>query len=187
MQGCQATKQVQKSDKDPTMYEINYRGKHTCTQASHANKASPSTKVKVGLGENKHHILTHQKNQPQQEKTEQTQERVLSFGSELELKIEDLDYKEDTFPSFCFSSPSIGSEQEDNNIFSENNFIESFSPPYISPATSELVLHTSDFDVTEIISTPTSVTNYEMIDLDLFLDNMDFDTVFPINTTELCS
>ncbi|XP_030500507.2 probable WRKY transcription factor 53 isoform X2 [Cannabis sativa] len=33
VQGCLATKQVQRSDDDPTIFEITYRARHTCTQA----------------------------------------------------------------------------------------------------------------------------------------------------------
>lgn len=198
VQGCLATKQVQKSDEDPTTYEITYRGRHTCTQASHVNKAFPS-KTKICLGENKHH--KHQKNQSQEEKKEQPQETIFSFGSKLEVEIDDLENKEDIFPSFCFPSPSLGSENEDNNIFCdtmmENHFMESFSPAFISPATSESNIfclspchlgstglgqsvQTSESDITDIVSAPTSVTNSPIVDLDLLLNNVDFDTDFPI-------
>ena len=29
-QGCLATRQVQRSDEDPTVFEVTYRGRHTC-------------------------------------------------------------------------------------------------------------------------------------------------------------
>ncbi|XP_022769623.1 uncharacterized protein LOC111313193 isoform X4 [Durio zibethinus] len=35
VQDCMATKQVQRSDDDPTIFEITYHGRHTCTLASH--------------------------------------------------------------------------------------------------------------------------------------------------------
>ncbi|KAL5568311.1 hypothetical protein UlMin_024886, partial [Ulmus minor] len=41
VQGCLATKQVQRSNEDPTIVEITYRGRHTCTQAS-SNIVAPS-------------------------------------------------------------------------------------------------------------------------------------------------
>lgn len=219
VQGCLATKQVQKSDEDPMICEITYKGRHTCTQASHLNKVvvAPPSKPKKGLGENKDH--THQKNQqpqqekieqPQQEKIEQPQERtIFTFGSSsgLEVKIEDMDHKENIFPSFCFSSPSIGSENDDdNNMFSytmvENNLMETFSPAFLSPTTSESNMfcfspcywgntglgqsvQSSESDITDIVSAPTSVTNSPpVMDIDLFLD---FDEDFPINTPELCT
>ncbi|CAJ1950371.1 unnamed protein product [Sphenostylis stenocarpa] len=201
IQGCLATKQLQKSDEDPMMYEITYIGRHTCTQVNHLNKAVvPPSKTKMCIGENKHQ--THQKNQPQEEKIEQPPETIFSFGSPaLEVKVEGLDHMEDIFPSFCFSSPSIGSENEDNNnIFSytmiENNLMESF----ISPPTSESNMfchwgstglgqsvHSSPSDITDIVSTSTSVTTSPIMDLDFLLDKIDFDIGFPINTTELCT
>nr|KYP56080.1 putative WRKY transcription factor 46 [Cajanus cajan] len=208
VQGCLATKQVQKSDEDPMICEITYKGRHTCTQASHLNKAvvAPTSKTNMGLGENKHH--NHQKNQPQEEKIE-PQETIFSFGSSgLEVKTEDLDHKKDIFPSFCFSSPSIGSEKEDNNMFSyamieNNNLMESF---LIAPTTSEepnifclspchwgsstglgQSMHASESDITDIVSAPTSVTNSPIMDLDFILAKIDFDTDFPINAPELCS
>ncbi|XP_061349861.1 probable WRKY transcription factor 53 [Gastrolobium bilobum] len=205
VRGCLATKQVQKSDEDPTILEITYRGRHTCTQASHLNKASPS-KTKMDLGENK--LQTNQKNQPQEGKIEPPQETIFSFGSEFEVKMEDFDNKEEIFPSFSFHSSSIGSENDDNNIFSktmiENPFMESFSSPFISPETSESNIfcwspchlgsiglghsvQTSESDINEIVSAPTSVTNSPIIDFDLLLDKIDFDTDFPINTPELFS
>ncbi|KAG4938070.1 hypothetical protein AAZX31_16G024800 [Glycine max] len=214
VQGCLATKQVQKSDEDPMICEITYKGRHTCTQASHLNKTViPPSKTKVNLlGENKHQ--THQiKNQPRQEKIEQQPpETFFTFGSSsgLEVKIEDIDHKEGIFPSFCFSSPSIvGSENGDDNnssIFSytmiENNLMESFSPAFISPTTSDIESNTfchwgstglgqsvqsSGSDITDIVSAPTSVTNSPIMDLDFFFDKIDFDTDFPLSTMELCT
>lgn len=192
-QGCLATKQVQRSDEDPTIIEVTYRGRHTCTQAKHLNKESPS-KTKMGLEENQHH--NDQKNQlVQQEKMEQTPEAIFKFKAELEVKTEDLETKEDIFPWFCFPSPSIGSE---------NDFMESFSPAFISPATSESNLfclsayplgstglcqnpQTSESDITDTVSAPTSVTNSPLLDLDILLNKGDFDTDFPFNTPEYFS
>ncbi|KAK3219342.1 hypothetical protein Dsin_013312 [Dipteronia sinensis] len=41
VQGCLATKQVQRSDEDPMIFEITYRGRHTCTQASKTTNNPP--------------------------------------------------------------------------------------------------------------------------------------------------
>ncbi|XP_020252317.1 probable WRKY transcription factor 41 [Asparagus officinalis] len=41
-QGCLATKQVQQSDDNPTIFEVTYRGSHTCQRTS-----SPQTSLKV--------------------------------------------------------------------------------------------------------------------------------------------
>ena len=200
MQGCLATKQVQRSDEDPAILEVTYKGRHTCTQASQMNKTS-QPKRKMGLGENQ--FDNHKKDQPQQEKTEEAQKGIFTFGAGLDVKIEqETENKKDIFPSFCFVSPSIGSDNEDY-IFAdtvmENHFMENFSSPFISPTTSEsnlfclspwhlgsigfgLNVQTPESDLTEIISTPTSVTNSPIVDLDLLLDKEDFDSNFPFET-----
>ncbi|KAG4914103.1 hypothetical protein JHK82_054686 [Glycine max] len=203
VQGCLATKQVQRSDEDPTTIEVTYRGRHTCTQAKHLNKAFPSN-IKACLGENQ-----FQKNQPLLEKIQQqTPEVIFTFETELKVKTEELETKEDIFPWFSFPSPSIGSENEDNMLpetMFENHFMESFSPVFLSPATSESNpfclsayhldstgllcqnIQTSESDITEIVSAPTSVTKSPILDLDILLDKGDFDTDFPFNIPEFFS
>ncbi|RDX60179.1 putative WRKY transcription factor 30, partial [Mucuna pruriens] len=195
VQGCLATKQVQRSDEDPTTIEVTYRGRHTCTQAKQLSKAFPSN-INMGLGENQFH--NDQKNQPLQEKTQQTPEGIFTFETELKVKTEELETKEDTFPWFCFPSPSIGSENEDNNMLHEamieNHFMESFSPAFCLSAyhlgNNGLLcqnIQTSESDITEIVSAPTSVTNSPILDLDILLRKGDFDTDFPFNTPEFFS
>ncbi|XP_021760844.1 probable WRKY transcription factor 53 [Chenopodium quinoa] len=39
-QGCLATKQVQRSDDDPSFFDVTYRGKHTCSQAASSSSSS---------------------------------------------------------------------------------------------------------------------------------------------------
>ncbi|KAJ1413780.1 WRKY domain [Sesbania bispinosa] len=203
VQGCLATKQVQRSDEDPTIIEVTYRGRHTCKQTKNLNKEFPS-KMKICLGENQLH--NDQKNQLLlQEKMEQTPETIFPFKAELEAKTEDLETKEDIFPWLCFQSPSIGSKNEDNNILSEtmmeNHFMESFSPAFISSESNLLCLSAyhlgstrlsqnvqpSESDITEIIAAPTSVTNSPILDLDILLHKGDFDTDFPFNIPEYFS
>ncbi|XP_028770431.1 probable WRKY transcription factor 53 [Neltuma alba] len=187
VQGCLATKQVQRSDDDSTILEITYRGRHTCTQASHVKKTLP-LKRKMGLMEN-----PKQNHRDEQKPVGLNPEAFLNVGAEFEVKTEELDTKEDIFPPFCFPSASMGSEDEDSLLFSEplmqNHFLESLpSPKLISPATSEsnifcLNVQTSESDITDIVSAPTSVTNSPIDDLDL----LDFDSNFPFNVSELFS
>ena len=199
-QGCLATKQVQKSDEDPTIFEVTYRGRHTCSQASQLAVASSSVASERSK-ENKNHY------QPQKLPS---QEIVFNFGGGL--KSEDLETREDDiFPSFSFPSTPIGSQNADNNIFSEtmleleNNFMGSFSPTFISPATSEsnlfpmspchmnnyglgLIVQTSESDLTaEIISAPTSVTNSPIGNWDFSLDKVEIDPNFPFDNPEFFS
>lgn len=191
VQGCLATKQVQRSDEDPTILEITYRGRHTCTQASQVKKTLP-LKRKVGLMEN-NPMRKHQDDD--QPPLELDPVEFLNVGAEVEIKTEEFDTKEKIFQPFCFPYASIGSENVDNLLFSEplieNQFMESLSSPkFISPATSEsnifcLNVQTSESDATDaVISAPTSVTNSPIADLDLLID---FDSNFPLNDAELFS
>jgi len=159
----------------------------------------------MGLGENQFH--TDQSNQLQ-EKIQQTPAGVFAFETEHVVKTEELEIKEDIFSWFSFPSQSNGSENEDNILPEstfENHFTESFSPAFISPATSEsnpfflsschldnteqLCQHvqTSESDITETVSAPTSVTNSPVLDLDIWLHKGDFDTDFPFNTPDFLS
>ncbi|XP_062120237.1 probable WRKY transcription factor 53 [Humulus lupulus] len=52
VQGCLATKQVQRSDDDPTIFEITYRGRHTCTQAPGHVIGSSSTNPTASADQN---------------------------------------------------------------------------------------------------------------------------------------
>ncbi|CAK7348750.1 unnamed protein product [Dovyalis caffra] len=203
-QGCLATKQVQKSDEDHSVFEVTYRGRHTCNQASPSSVvASPSPKNNFSK-QSRYHCQQQHEGKPKPSK-----EIVLNFGSDcLQVKTEDMGSKNDIFPSFSFPCTSFGNENEENNIFTEsmmeNNFLGSLSPTFISPATSESnyfsmsPCHMNSFGIgyqnvqtpdseltTEIISAPTSVTNSPIGDLDISIDNVDFDTTFPFDDSEL--
>lgn len=195
-QGCLATKQVQRSDGDPTIFEVNYRGRHTCSQSSRLNMTS-SSRTSGSLKENRN--TCHPKQQPQEEKP--PVEIVSDFAAGLAVKTEELgNGEDDIFQFFSFPSTPIESENADDNIFEsmfENNFIGSLPPTFISPATSESNMfsmspchinsyglghnvQTSESDHTDIISAPTSVTNSPIADFDFSLDldpNFQFDNL----------
>ncbi|OMP08603.1 DNA-binding WRKY [Corchorus olitorius] len=191
--GCLATKQVQRSDQDPSIFEVKYRGRHTCNQASQL--AAVTTKS------------NHSRQKQQlEEKQKQSQETFLSYGTGLKVKTEELDNRENIFPSFTFP---VGSEEVDNtgifvNSLMENDIMGNLSPSFLSPATSESNyfsvspchmgsfgnlgqnVQTSESDLTEIISAPTSVTNSpigEYLDFPS-LDKLEFDSSFPFDNPE---
>lgn len=90
MQGCLATKQVQRSDEDSSVFEVSYRGRHTCIQATQLSKALEIKKPKKE--ENK------------------CMDRVFSFKA----------YKggdEGLFPSFSFASTPIETEKLENLFY----------------------------------------------------------------------
>ncbi|XP_028790838.1 probable WRKY transcription factor 30 [Neltuma alba] len=104
-QGCLATKQVQRSDEDPAIMEVNYRGNHTCKLAP--STAPPSQEQLVNLRAGLR-VLTENLNASDQ----------TSFASFLLPSTSNV--KPDSPDSTC---PAV-----------ENN-VETFSSsPYMSPA-----------------------------------------------------
>ncbi|KAF2315226.1 hypothetical protein GH714_038496 [Hevea brasiliensis] len=181
-QGCLAMKQVQRSDEDPSIFEVTYRGRHTCVQASHfaiSNQVHPQ-----------------QQKQPHFEEKLKPSKEAFNMGEELQVKAKDLNTGEEIFPSFFFLDEFIEKENEGESTY----FVGSISPAFISPATSESnYLSTSPckvdsfgigYDVqapkselTDIISAPTSVTNSPVDDLDI--SNFNFDINFPFDDNVL--
>ncbi|KAJ6338360.1 hypothetical protein OIU76_007933 [Salix suchowensis] len=106
---------------------------------------------------------------------------------------------DDIFPSFSFPCTSSGNEIEENNIFTESmveNFPGSCSPAFKSPATSESnyfsvsPCHMNSFGTfyqsvkTRGCGLTNSATNSLTRDLDISIDDVDFDTTFPFDNLE---
>ncbi|PON76543.1 WRKY domain containing protein [Trema orientale] len=202
-QGCLATKQVQRSDQDPSLLEVTYKGRHTCSRASQLAMASASL-IKQGFKAEKNQFPHHEEGK--EEKPKQSQSTFFGLGAGFEVKTEDLDTREDDiFQPFSFSSTPIESENLGNHFFSEmidTNFAGSFSPSFISPTSSESAyfsvspchnissfglannVKTPESDLNEILSAPTSVSNSPIGDLDLTLDKVDFESNFPFDSPE---
>lgn len=197
-QGCLATKQVQRSDEDPSIYEVTYRGRHTCIQGS---RVAPASVVLVDKEEPIEKKVSYELEQ-QQQQPQEAEQIVSGFGTGLKVKTEDLDSREKIFPSFSF--PLSDSETVDK-IFAEsmieNSLMGGFSPSFLSPATSESnyfpvspcqmnsfgmghSVYTTESDLTENISAPTSVTNSPIGDYSFPLDPVDFDPDFPFDNPE---
>nr|AIY62479.1 WRKY90 [Gossypium aridum] len=189
-QGCLAIKQVQKSNDDPTIFEVKYKGRHTCNQTSHF----AATYVSVSTESENEGNYSPKRQHQLEVKQKQAQQAFSSFGSGIKVKTEDLDNREDIFPSFPFP---VESEQVKNGSFvealMENDIMGNLSPAFMSPATSESnyfsmsPCHMGSFesDLTDIISAPTSVTNSPIGDLDISsLDKLEFDPSFPFDNPE---
>src|SRR5262249_49847689 len=93
VQGCLATKQVQRSDEDPTIFDITYRGRHTCAQAtSHfAPPPQPQENQEPIIETQQIHHQTHQENNPAPQPQQQSQELLFNFRRELKVITEDLE------------------------------------------------------------------------------------------------
>ncbi|GMJ13600.1 hypothetical protein like AT4G11070 [Hibiscus trionum] len=157
VQGCLARKQVQRSDEDPTVFEITYRGTHTCNLASR---------------------VMHQEQQgsSNQQSQKHSQDLVLSFRRELEVITRDLDIGDQTFPNYPSSMANI--KVENNLVFSppvvgNNHFAENLSSPATSSRmNSDCLLGSVDFPNSEpqqlagIYQTAASSTNSPTVGFD---------------------
>lgn len=182
-QDCQATKQVQRSDEDPTTYQVIYRGEHTCTPEAQQPKAQSKPKKAQ---------LKPEQN-PQSLESPQEQEVYLGLGPNETLKIE---LTQNESPAHIFRSFSFKSAQLDSGPI--DNFLFGCSPTFGSPATSEfnyfplsayrvtaagagLNVQTSESDLNGSISGPSSVSNSPMgCDFEFPIDELlDIDAIFP--------
>ncbi|XP_068667107.1 probable WRKY transcription factor 41 [Aristolochia californica] len=202
VQGCLATKHVQRSDEDPSIFDVTYRGKHTCFQSYHQINRNASSSPDKQLSQQQQQLLL----QPQKlGQVQQPKEILLNFKTSLKVKTERLENRDLYSPPFSFPPTSIESVTPESRIFSPsnldaNNFIGSFSPPFMSPATSESNyfsvspcrmhsvkggpnMQTSESELTEIISASTSVTNSPLVDLDFNLEPVEFDPDFPFDAS----
>ncbi|XP_009607840.1 probable WRKY transcription factor 30 [Nicotiana tomentosiformis] len=154
-QGCLATKQVQRSDEDPTILEITYRGRHTCNQGgasannnnnnnNNVMNSAPLTIIpqnqepNLGVGSgNEHHQMVSVPNQ-------NPQEILLNFQRNLNISNDNnfnFNYDPNNVPFTSFASSSDIKADQDysfvpNSIIPSNNFVENFSPSYMSAGTS---------------------------------------------------
>ncbi|KAF9614927.1 hypothetical protein IFM89_021357 [Coptis chinensis] len=193
VQGCLATKQVQRSDEDPLVFDVTYRGKHTCSQVF---------PLKHALSAPQKPDQTKNQLQPlEQRKINQSEEILQKFRTELKVKTENQDIRELTSSVFSFpSTMSTEHIKSDNDIFSlaslNNAYMVNLSS-FTSPTTSESNYYspcqinstggrsnfqTSESDLTEIISAATSTTNSPVFDLDFTLDQLDFESNFPFDS-----
>ncbi|KAJ6764835.1 WRKY TRANSCRIPTION FACTOR 30-RELATED [Salix koriyanagi] len=213
VQGCLATKQVQRSDEDPTIFEITYRGRHTCTQAS--NSLPPSQLGSENQGPTTNITIEPQQNQPRQENNPHTQELLLNFRRGLKVITEELDSRghgQQSFPAdHTFQFPSTSTvEPEKSSLFApsmvENNFLGSFPPSFINPSGSatnyysvspnDQIQHSfagnknfqsSESELTDIISAAASTTTSATVGLDFPYGNVDIDPSFTFDNSGFLS
>lgn len=120
---CLATKQVQRTDANPTIFDITYKGKHTCNHHAHLAE-SPSPEK---------HDLTHYKPSPPN-----PGEMLSNLRANLTVKTMDFG----AIDPYLFSFPSepFGLMEDYQEIHLPNDFddelLQVYSPPFISPDTS---------------------------------------------------
>ncbi|KAJ4809488.1 WRKY family transcription factor [Rhynchospora pubera] len=193
-QGCLATKQVQRTDEDPAVFDVVYQGTHTCTNKS--NPRSGSNIISSGSNSN-NKIVNNQT-----VGSNHDEDYLNSLKATLTVKTEGLgpsSIGQEEAPvcnsiSFSFPSTPMGNghvaSTADNN-FPSGSFLPSFAN---SPATSESNYFSGvgvglgglggfgkvDSDLTEVISVlsaATSTTNSPMggVSVDFGFDGLDFE------------
>ncbi|XP_075476385.1 putative WRKY transcription factor 30 [Primulina tabacum] len=117
--GCLARKQVQRSDEDPTAYEVAYKGHHTCHNNPPIPIIQPQNELKTPLSHE------NQNNQSQQEPF---------LDIQTSLKITDCSHdKQNNIPS------SSNFNLENNPIFSDDQILcEDYLLDFMYPTAQEL-------------------------------------------------
>lgn len=165
---------MQRSDDDHTIFDITYRGIHTC---SHGQQQIPPP-ASPEKQEQKQNI----------DQQQQSQAALFNFQKVLRVNTEDLDNKEMAFP-FSFP-PTYGSTKTSGT----------YSQSFTSPATPESnyysvspfqmnnyagvqnLQHHSESGFTELISANTSAANSPIVEPDFSLQSLELDPNFPFNT-----
>ncbi|XP_029126557.1 probable WRKY transcription factor 30 [Cajanus cajan] len=153
-EGCMATKQVQRSDQDPTVFEIHYRGNHTCTMASFAVPT-------LGIPENQEPNFT---TIPQQQPSD-----AMNLHLRLGVLTENLDQSFASSFHQLLTSTIKKEEQVFPSPIIENNYAQNFNcPSYVSPSDTTYFsvdnfrghpLASSGSEVNDMISAVTSAAN----------------------------
>ncbi|CAJ1927354.1 unnamed protein product [Sphenostylis stenocarpa] len=190
-QGCCATKQVQRSEEDPTVFDITYRGSHTCSKGTSAvlSQKSADTEEKPQAYDS---IQFHHAQSSQETLTEHTNT----------LTVETDNITPHPFPSFgCMTQanhhallPSL--VLENDPFFSTISQTSLFSPNtpesnyFVSPS---VLVHDEfdrvcdkpypDSDAAGVVSSDTSTINSPFFDFNFSLDALGIDANFPFNAS----
>ncbi|MCD7453874.1 hypothetical protein HAX54_022552 [Datura stramonium] len=142
VQDCLATKQVQRSDEDPTIFEVTYRGRHTCNQgggagASNVNPAPAQAPLAVIIPQNQEPNLGNHEHYQQ---LIPVQHPNFNFNNHPN----NVPYVP-SFNNFPSSSSHVNSDHQDysflpnSSTIPSNSLVENFSPAFnMSAGTSEM-------------------------------------------------
>lgn len=175
---------MQRSDDDPTVFEITYKGAHVCNQSTNG-VPPPASPEKQGP----RHISHDQ--------------ALLNLKANLRVNTENLDGM--PVPAqFSFPSTYQSRDGEDQYISVSalvgDAHLGAYSPLFLSPATSETNYFSpaphnmmnfggshnyqhSESDIAEIVSAHASTTNSPIGSMEFPIDQVDFDPNFPFSTS----
>ncbi|KAK4349690.1 hypothetical protein RND71_032445 [Anisodus tanguticus] len=180
MQNCWATKQVQRSDDDPTVFEITYRGSHNCHQATYSALQPTSPAEKQESMKQANYQAGQYSNQV-----------LINLKANLRVNTDDVDTNE----TAChFSFPPTFSGLTGGG----------YSPSFVSPTTPGsnyfsvssscqmngfgMVhnLHNLESDLSDIFSANTSTASSPIVGK-FSLDHFELDPNFPFNNPNFFS
>ncbi|EOA27441.1 hypothetical protein CARUB_v10023578mg [Capsella rubella] len=136
-QHCLAVKQVQKSDTDPSVFQVKYVGDHTCNNIASPKATTINFSVSMFGEVNRANV------------TEHSEDVKPKKPEEVMINLEDLENKKNIFRTFSFPNHEIENTDWKSNIFTVGE---------LSPATSGSRI------TSEIVSAPASVENAETAD-----------------------
>ncbi|KAI3828789.1 hypothetical protein L1987_02899 [Smallanthus sonchifolius] len=175
---CMARKQVQRTDEDPMVFEITYRGQHTCNPATPPSVVPPQSPEKHETEQNNHQLPPPPKSG---EMFSNLRENLSVCTSDSDATIKH---------SFSFPSASFGSLEnyQQFDFLNElgHSFLQGYSPSFISPATSGSNYFTergSDFqhhDDSHLSGITTASTTNSPLAFPA--DQQDFSPNFPFNS-----
>ncbi|KAK2664254.1 hypothetical protein Ddye_002828 [Dipteronia dyeriana] len=189
-QNCRATKQVQRSDEDPTIFEVTYIGTHTCSHGQAAQSVPQPPSPEKQEKRLNHHNSNNNNNYQQQQ--QQSQDILSNLRKGLSVNTNGLDNRE-MEPPFTFPSTSFGYTRTGDHCFSpsmldENTFL-GFSSTYTSPSTPEsnyFLCQMNSFgdaqgfeaSLPELLSANNSSANSPILNMDFSLDPAEIDPNF---------
>ncbi|MQM18865.1 hypothetical protein Taro_051863 [Colocasia esculenta] len=135
-QGCPALKLVQRSDDDPSVFDVTYRGRHTCVQGDNI-AADTSTAAAVAADQQQQEVQEH----PHPQGNAADESLLLDFRrGQLTVKTEGLSDASlfpfpSPSPSFSFPSTPVGWASPPAAAL-DSPFTGGFSPQFVSPRAS---------------------------------------------------
>ncbi|TKY71019.1 WRKY transcription factor 41 [Spatholobus suberectus] len=197
--GCCATKQVQRSEEDPTIIGITYRGSHTCWKGNDAVLPPKSPDIEEKPHGCDSNVQFHH--------AQPSQESLTKCTNALSVKTDNI-----TAHPFASLSTSFGCTTQDNRTFLPSLVLENdpllsslSHTSLLSPSTPESnyfaspSFHVHGFDgvcnkprpeseVAGIVSADTSTTNFPIFDFNFSLDALGIDdSNFPFNVSGFLS
>ncbi|KAJ4906196.1 putative WRKY transcription factor 46 [Raphanus sativus] len=148
-QKCLAVKQVQRSDKDPSIFEVKYVGNHTCNNNSTSPKTTAASFSVSMLEEGSRVGLREQREDTKKPK------RI----EQVMISLEDVEYKKGIFKTYSFSNHEI----EDGGGWKSNIFQENLSPATTTTSGSGMT--------SEIVTAPAAVEDWG--DVDSYFSSLD--------------